>query len=207
MRGVTLSLSWDHTTGRMTKNSNSRIICSWLGARHKGCLSSLNFLPSPLPRTGPPVPLPPRMGRAPRDFQLLISATQRNLATQVWARSHPSPRYFCHVCGYASKHRGYNAVTDDCDTRRHFWSIIMQSFRSDTYHEIKKRLIHFNLSYLVKTFPRHVLTLIWFARTVRENFVTVVINCYGFVPPTPDCCKSELNKCCFVKKFIKIQIF
>ena len=41
VRGVTLRLSLDHTTGGKTTNSTSPIICSPRGVRHKGYLSSI----------------------------------------------------------------------------------------------------------------------------------------------------------------------
>jgi hypothetical protein len=42
---------------------------------------------------------------------------------------------------------------------------------------------------------------------VLENGVTVVFNCYDVESPTPDCCKSVIRECCYVEKFIRIEIF
>jgi hypothetical protein len=81
-----LRLFLDHTTGGR-RNSIWPITCSRRGARHKGCLSSLNSLPSH-PPTWPPAPHPPHPSPAPREFHTLISSTQWHLSMQVCVRSH-----------------------------------------------------------------------------------------------------------------------
>jgi hypothetical protein len=38
-----------------------------------------------------------------------------------------------------------------------------------------------------------------------EKEVTVIFSSYDVVSPIPDFCKSDLNKCYFVEKFVRIS--
>jgi len=39
------------------------------------------------------------------------------------------------------------------------------------------------------------LTLVGLGESVLVNEVTIVVNCYGVVSPSQDCCKSDLHEC------------
>jgi len=55
-----------------------------------------------------------------------------------------------------------------------------------------------------KTFTIHVLTLICLEGAHLENDVTVVVNCYDVVSPTPNCYKIDINERSGVEKFVRI---
>ena len=50
----------------------------------------------------------------------------------------------------------------------------------------------------------HGLTLVGIEGAVLENEVMFVVNCYGVVLPSPDCCKCDISECYCVEKFLKI---
>ena len=37
-----------------------------------------------------------------------------------------------------------------------------------------------------------------------KNSITVVVNCYDVEFSTPDSCKSDINECYYVEKFVRI---
>jgi hypothetical protein len=61
-----------------------------------------------------------------------------------------------------------------------------------------------SLCHTKKLFTRHALTCVGIERAVCENDVTIVVNCYGVVPPVPDCCKSDTSECYYVENFVRI---
>jgi hypothetical protein len=131
-RGVILRHFQDHTTAGRTTNFTSPNTCSRGGARHKGVSQFLQF-PSIVASTDwascttPPHPYP-----TPRDFELLISGTLRDLTTQVSARSHPSQRYFRHVfCSASINFAEIMLPQMTVAPAAMFWPTFQQLFRQD----------------------------------------------------------------------------
>jgi len=66
--------------------------------------------------------------------------------------------------------------------------------------------LHNSIFHTCKLFTRHGLTLVGTDRALLQNGVTVVFNCYDVVSPIPGFCKSDINECNCVEKFVSIYI-